>query len=365
MGLSMLDLAGKNDVEGFVRFNEKIFPARQHVRERFFWQYVDNPVLKDKKHPYVLLYQEDGDLVGQSLLNPCEWRYNTKGYRDYFGCDYFVLEEHRGAGGAALAMKTIRDRRDYFAIGVSEVAQKIWKYLGVSIVGRVQLFIWFRSPWVPVQLLLNAITGRGKGEVEEKGGPGFPDKVGAGGAEFRLLESLGMGQGSRHDLRWRDTLQFSRPADFLRWRFFDSPFDYGFYSGTGKSGSYFVVRQFVSKGVGMLLLVDYRVPDRDAGSWRSVLEASKELARRTGCGGVIAGSSHAFFDRGLREGSFRDLKSGSVIMTNTEKVNLAGALEKRESIYATMADSDPDLNFEDPMGMAIGKLKSRIRGLFR
>lgn len=356
MGLSMLNISKKKEVEGFIRFNGRIFPARKDVKERFFWQYVDNPALSDKKHPYVLLYEEDGTLVGQSLLNPCEWRFNDREYRDHFGCDYFVLPDHRGAGGAALAMKTIKDRRDYFAIGVSELAQKIWKYLGVRIVGKVQLFIWFSSPWIPMTLLLNALLGKGK----VKGSPRFPERVSSVGSEFKRLKRVG----SWHDKPWKDTLQFSRSADFLRWRFFDSPFDYGFYSTAGKSPIYFIVRRFVSKGVMMLLLVDYRVPERDSASFRSVLDASKALARDMGCGGVIAGSSHSFFDKVLKGSSFRDLKSGSVIMTDTEKVELDGALEKRDSIYATMADSDPDMNFEDPMGMAIGKIKGKIRGIF-
>ncbi|MBN2331333.1 MAG: GNAT family N-acetyltransferase [Candidatus Aenigmarchaeota archaeon] len=360
MGLSMLNLSSRKDVEGFIRFNSMIFPSRRDVKERFFWQYVDNPALRDKKHPYVLLFHEKGTLVGQSLLNPCDWRYNGKAYRDYFGCDYFVLPEHRGAGGAALAMKTIRDRRDYFAIGVSEVAQKIWKRLGVRIVGKVRLYIWFSSKWVPMILLFSALAGRGKGKAAVKGGPPFPESVRAEGREFRLLTRIG----HWHDVPWKDTLQFSRSTGFLRWRFFDSPFEYGLYSTTGKSPAYFVVRRFSSKGVDMLLLVDYRVPFRDAGSWKSVLEASKALARRLGCGGVIAGSSHSFFDAGLQERSFRDLRSGSVIMTNTTKAGLDGALDRRDAIFATMADSDPDLNFEDPLGMAIGKVKGRIRGLF-
>ncbi len=357
MGISMLDLSRKKDADSFIRFNGEIFPRRKCVRDRFFWQYVDNPALTDKKHPYVLLYEEDGKLMGQSLLNPCCWRYNGKEYKGYFGCDYFVVPEHRGAGGAALAMKTIKDKRDYFAIGVSEVAQRIWKRLGVRIVGKVQLFIWFCSPWVPFRLVMNALLGKG----EAKGSPRFPERISAGGSEFRLQKSVGRW----NDRPWKDTLQFSRSADFLKWRFFDSPLGYGFYSSSGKTPMYFVVRRFSSKGITMLLLVDYRVPGKDASSYKSVLDATKALADHMGCGGVIAGSSHSFFDRLLKESSFRDLKSGSVIMTNTGKVDLQGALERRDSIYATMADSDPDMNFEDPMGMAIGKVKRKLRGIFR
>jgi GNAT superfamily N-acetyltransferase len=360
MGLEMLNTSDREEMKGFIQFNRRIFPKRKVVKERFVWQYVDNPVLKDKKNPYVLLYYDEGKLLGQSLLNPFEWYYGGKRHTDYYGCDYYVLEEHRGAGGAALAIKTIRDKHDYFAIGVSEVAQQIWKRLGVRTVGRLDLFVWFRNPLVPFKLVLNTLFRRGsKGAVKTAS---FPQKITAGGSEFRLLGKIDKWK----DYLWKGVVQFARDREFLKWRFFESPFEYYFYtSDSGKVPMYLVVRKFVSKGLDMLLLVDYRVPERDIKSWQAVLEASKFLAKETGCHGVITGSSHSFFDEELKRNSFRHLKAGSVIMTNTEKVDLGEALEKRDMVYATMADSDPDMNFEDPVEMALGKLKNKLRGIFR
>jgi len=354
MRLSMLNLSDKKEVRDFIRFNKRVFPVRKNVEKRFFWQYIDNPFLKSKKNPYVLLYCDDkGRLIGQSLLNPVTWWFRGKKYQGNFGCDYYVLEESRGASGAALAFKTIKDKKDYFAIGVSEVAQKIWKSLGVKIVGRLNLFVWFKNPFVPLRLFKKILfkSKKDRGKCIK-----LPEKIKVNGTEFRLMDKIDEWK----EYYWKNTLQFSRSLEFLKWRFFDSPNRYCFYLADSKPRMYFVLRKCFLRGMEMLLLVDYMVPHKNSKLFETILRASKMLARKIKCYGIIAGSSHVFFDTELKKSSFVNLKRGGVIMTNTERVNLDGALKDRDIIYATSADSDYDLNFEESVEVIMNQLRNKI-----
>src|SRR4030042_1163878 len=106
MPLSLLDM---KNVGEYVAFYNAIHPEIKGAKERFLWQFAANPFLKGES-PYVLLSYKDGKIVGQSLLNPFEWRFKGKTRRAWVGNDWYLLEKYRGAMGSALAMQTLKDR---------------------------------------------------------------------------------------------------------------------------------------------------------------------------------------------------------------------------------------------------------------
>ena len=331
MPLSMLNL---DDTNEFIDFNRIIYPKRNGIRKRFEWYMLGNPFLEDRRHPYVLLYNKDSKIVGQSLLNPFVWRYMGKEHLDYMGIDWYVLPEYRGPIGTALAMKTLKDRPHYFGIGFSEAAKNIWSALGVRDIGRVDIYIWLGKP----MRMIRSVARMMKGSRREIG-PLLPKRIDAGNDSFHIVESPD--HWKEHE--WKGVIEFSRPAKYLRWRFFDSPRKYFFYMSSDRR-SYFVIRESFMKGLNFIVLVDYRVPEMDRKSFDSILRACKKIARTAKYDGILAGSSHSFFDnRFKRNFFFRTRRGGGAIMTNADVGEVPEKIISRELVYATIADSDMDL----------------------
>ncbi len=317
-------------LDEYISFYNNIHPEIKGAKRRFLWQFAANPFLNGDD-PYVLLSYKDGKIVGQSLLNPFEWHFNGKTRRDYLGNDWYLMEKYRGAMGSALAMQTLKDRPYYFGIGFSEMAERVWKYLGVRKIGNAKKFVWLRNPLKLRKLI------RHSGSPE--GAPlKTPKRVAYKGITFLLAERPVHWK----ENYWKDTLQFSHTAEFVRWRFFDSPRKYHFYISEDKS-SYFVLRKSFLKGLNLLLLVDYRVPFQDERAFDSIAKIAKKVAKANRLDGVFVVSSHAFFDNMLKKNFFIDIRGKGLIMTNAEIDAPAEKMRKRELIYATMADSDVEL----------------------
>ena len=335
MPFSMLDLG---DIDEYMEFYRRIYPERKSPRERFSWQCLENPVLKRREDAYVLLFYKDRGIVGQSVLCPFEWHFRGKKRTDYMGVDWFVLEKHRGPIGTALAMKTIKDRPYYFGIGFSDEAERVWKRLGLRAIGNVEMFVWLRNPLKVIKLVAQRLGfSPGNSEVPVK----MPERVMAKGMSFSLVRDAGHWE----EHPWSDTLETSRPADFLRWRFFRSPVKryYLYMSRDYGKPAYFVLRESFVRGFKFLVLVDYRIPERDEKAFDSVLKAAKRIAAAGGFDGIITASSHRFFDRRLRRALFMRMRKGPEVLTNAELDVPGEIIKNRELVYMTMADSDMDL----------------------
>jgi len=336
-----------DQVENFLNFNKKIYPQRNNERERFQYHLINNPLLKDKTHPYgFLAFNENNEIVGQFLLNPCEFYFSGQDYKGFFGCDYYVLEGYRGALGAFLAFKTIRSSKSYFAIGVTEIAQKIHLSLGTKIIGSLEKFIWFRNFFSPILVAKSLIAKNNSSLAKYNKNNHFPENLFSLGKEFKLVEYLD----TWDNYHWNNTLEFSRSLEFLKWRFFGNLKGYYFYlSKDPKNLFYFTVRKSIWRGLFLIIIVDYKIPFQDKDAWKAILNASKLLAKLNNSDGVLTLSSHKFFDEGLRKEFFLKIGNPNLILTN---VNINFSIEdakRRNLVYATMADSDTDLNFDEAL----------------
>ena len=291
----------------------------------------------------MLCFGKGSKIVGQYLLNPFEWSFRGKKHKGYWGIDYFVLEGESGVCGAVLARTAIRNYRPYFTIGPSEISKMICLALGTRTVGSLKKFIWPRNPAIPLLIGISLIVKRRPFLIrQESNDDKFPVRLSCNGVKFRRIEELD----GWKEYHWKETIELSRSLQFLRWRFFNKYRKYYFYltSNLAKP-SYFVVRRCFWRGLIVLVIVDYRTAYRDYDSWQAILHAAKVLARLNRCDGVITGSSHEFFDKGLKRKSFIKVGRESLILTNCEICFSDEVIEKREIIYATMADCDTDLCF--------------------
>ncbi|MBI5375230.1 MAG: hypothetical protein HZA77_07325 [Candidatus Schekmanbacteria bacterium] len=331
-------------IDNFLDFNKKSFPERKNTSERFKYQFIENPLLQDKEHPHgYLCYNDNDEIAGQFMASPFEFHLSGRDYKGYFGCDYYVSENSRGISGAVLACKAIRSYRPYFAIGLTETAKKIHLSLGTKVLGNLRKFIWVRNLINPLLITAKLYSKEGAKEGYYKNRRS-PEKISSYGEEFVLADN----SDGWNNYHWTDTLEFSRSPEFLKWRFFGTLKGYYFYlSKKSKNQSYFVVRKSMWRGMQFLLLLDYKVPYQDEKAFLAILKASKLLAKELGCDGVITFSSHMFFDQGLKKSFFFKIGNQNLILTNADIDSRESSINKREFVYATIADSDIDFDFDE------------------
>lgn len=326
--------------EDFFRFNEEAYPKRKNIKERFQFQVCDNPLLKDKSNPcFLIACDENGKIIGQFGLNPFVYYFRGEHRTCFCGFDLFVSEKNRGQGaGSSLVKRAINKFKPLFAVGVSEAARN--RYAGFQFVGSVCTFVWIRKFRNLVKGCLYLMRRRDyqfKSKKAKK--PEFPEILSFKDHIFKQVKSLGEWGGSEWN---KNVLEFSRPLNFLKWRFFKRPGYYCYLSDNGSS--YFVVRRTNWKGLNFLLLVDYKVL-KDIKMFKSILRISKSLARKMRCDGIITMSSHKLFDASLKRNLFFKIGSPSLVLTSGALDIPLKKVEEREFLIMTMADADFEFAF--------------------
>ncbi|MBN2411422.1 hypothetical protein JXQ31_06990 [candidate division KSB1 bacterium] len=337
MNLLKLTSAYLNDL---LEFNKRIFPDRADVRDHFQFLYVDNPLIENKNNPNGLIaFDEDRKLIGQFMLTPAEYYFDGRRSICFFGCDYFVLEEHRRSGvGALLAMKAINGYRPYFTIGASEDAKKISLSLKTRHIGDLCKFIRLKNVFTPVKFVLKKITGQ-KTQGDSKS-TNFPGSINVKSSCFKLVSLI-----SEWDYQYTDKqyIEFSRSAGFIQWRFFSRPGVYFFYRLENTS-CFFVCRVLTWHGLSLLSIVDYRTTLKKSREFDLILKAARKLTTLTGLDGIMTMSSLSFFDRILKKNGFIGTGRPQPVLTNAPVDISPEQIENRNIVYATMADCDIDLN---------------------
>lgn len=333
--------------EEFLKFNIEINPTRNDIVERFQFQILDNPLLKDKSCPHILFaYDDHHQIIGQHLHNPFEYYFKGRRLNGFFGYDFFVLEAYRNKGvGSALAKKAKADFYPHFGIGVSEISRKIHLALGNKVIGNLFIFIWIRNILSPFRYARKVILkNKDKPKVNRLIELEFPEVVTLDDHCYRRVASL---KDWRYQFWNEDVMEFSRSLEFLNWRFLDKKDKYYFYLlDEAYSTTYFVIRKIYAKGLRLLAIVDYRIPFEDRCRFKSILHAAKHLAKMAGCDGVFTMSSHRFFDRILHWNFFFKVGRPINILTNADFNMPRENIDDRRSVLATMAESDLDFYFE-------------------
>jgi len=338
-----IDYLKPDQWDEFFRFNQKMNPTRNDVIPRLKFQIFDNPLLKDRSHPNILVACDDqGKIIGQHLHNPFEYHFRGQCHQGFYGFDFYVLKSYRGKGiGSAIARKSRDEFFPHFGVGVSEASKKIHLALDNKIIGNLFIFIWIRNIFSPIRWAISAIAGKKR---SLKAQFDFPPEQEVNDDRFKLIESID---------RWNyqnwaeNVLEFSRSAEFINWRFLSQQQKYACYRLQNVAAdSYFVVRKIYTRGLKLLAIVDYRIPFADKEKFQKIIYAAKRLAKRLRFDGVFTMSSHRFFDDMLKKNRFIKIGRPIHIMTNAKLEFSRQQIDERNCVYATMAESDLDYYFE-------------------
>lgn len=333
--------------QDFIEFNSAINPDRDDAETRFKSEVLANPLLENKSQPFILVaFDGNHRIVGQHLHNPFEYCFEGKIDKGFFGYDFYVTEACRGQGiGYALASESDRQFFPHFGLGVSEKSKKILLSLNNRVIGNLYIFIWLKNIASLIRLIRHLLfkerTRTNSKQIEMNI---FPQQIEVDGNTFRRVGSIEQWSFTpiKHEL-----LEFSRSLEFLNWRFFNRNGKYAFYLlNEPDSKTYFVVRPIATKGLNLLAIVDYRCSVDDNKSFKLILRASKFLARFVRCDGIFTMSSHQHFDTILIKNGFIKKRKPINLLTNAPIDFAHDLIERRQNVFATMADSDLDYYFK-------------------
>lgn len=370
----------ERDYADFLLFHAKAYPKHLNVKERFQFQFLENPLLQDKTKTHIFLARDKkNNILGQYGVNPQEYSLRGINQIGFCGCDLFVDESARkyGAGGF-LSMKAIKSCTPHFSIGVSAEAKPILLSLQMKKIGEVYRYLWIRkwlNPKRTAKMIIAAL--RQKEAVSSVGNPQksnpplpkqkiFPQSISSEDYCFSLMDKKTLEQWSKN--KWpiekssnnepqnydaHDLLMFTRNSAFLQWRFFTIP---GYYVYQFNS-NYFAITPVRWKSLNLLAIVDIQVDlfNKSTNSLiNAMITAAKKITEEYQYDGIITLSSHAALDNRLRRHFFMRLGSPFDFYTNVLAVSNNNAnfftperIKKREATHIAMVDSDLEFSFWD------------------
>jgi hypothetical protein len=151
------------------------------------------------------------------------------------------------------------------------------------------------------------------------------------------------------DYAWSDeVITFSRPSEYLEWRYLNHPEHYRLYTLQDSSPTvYFVIRRYHWRELSLLCVVDYRVPSGDARAFDRVLNAAKALAKAGKFDGVVVFSSLGFVDERLGSQGFRRIGQPTIVVVKGDLPLDETRIAERNSILVTLSDCDQDFVIYD------------------
>lgn len=355
-----ITLLTNEEFEDFLIFHKASYPTRRDVRERFRFQFLENPLLNDKKIPYIFLaHAHDNSIVGQYGINPFFYQYNGQKYSGYCGCDLIVKDDFKKYGvGGLLSIKAIKSYHPHISIGVSKQARPILESLNMKKVGETNLFLWLRNPFALLKGVADYITdgkiSRGKKLNPVHFAVDFPTEIrGDQGVALQVLNVDAWPE----SFAKRMVFEFSRDVNFMRWRF---PLEKGYhiYSFKDKIGDkqreteeefkinpYFVVRILPWQGMNLLALIDYRAGYENQQFLRELFQIIKKIARNVDCDGIITLSSHTFYNDNLKRERFFKIGAPLDIYVSNDVIFPEKNVKGGTAALITMADSDLEFAF--------------------
>ncbi len=331
------------EYDDYIIFNRKIYPERNDIEKRFKFIFIDNPFVKDKEKPDCYIAKSGSEIIGQVKLLRQAFLLNDDIQDCYFGCDFYVNGINRKGGlGGFLAVKAINEHQPHFAIGTSDIAEKIHLALKEKNIGHLYKFLYFSSiKGICKYFLINRLNFKSK---ESKTEVIFPEEI---FIEKKKFSKAKVDDNINYSFRSNNLVEFLRNTDFIKWRYFSFKDKYHLYYMKGDIDSpaiWFVCRITKWKGLNILVLVDYRACFRNNTDFKRIIKAVKKVAGMNKLDGIFTTSSLKNSDKILSHNAF--IKIGSLNILTNAKINYdEDKINKRDFILATMADSDYDFNF--------------------
>jgi len=329
----------------YIKFNESVYPDRGDIKQSFQKRLLDNPLLKDKNKPYVILALDDNEeIIGQFIISPVELILKNEIKQGFFGSDFIVDEKNRSTGaGALLALRAIRSFKPYFAIGVSEHAHKIHLTCDTNLIGCAYKYLYLRKR---VSTGIKTIKGIINPDVhtDNTSSIEFPAEVKSN--EYSFQKSININDFQSGDFDG-DAIKFVHSKSFLRWRFFSGTGRYAMYVSDRSKQNYFIVRKCSWRGLNLLFIVDYFFSQRNEPALKNILKASQDISKLCDLDGVITISSLQTVDAYLKKESFHQIKNPIWVFASSYMIPGKDIIDSRNAVFITPADSDYEFNFDN------------------
>ncbi|MBN2452686.1 MAG: GNAT family N-acetyltransferase [Candidatus Omnitrophica bacterium] len=243
------------------QFHAGMFRDRKKVKDRWLWEYVQNPAPADGK-PLIWILRIGGKIAGQMCVMPVTLNIFGRPYKAGWCQDFIVLPGHRKKGMGYSIVKQVTEQSGKYvemllAIVASEASYRIFSKASYIDAGFMDRAVIISNPGnfsgavtgnaalrIPLRLAAGAVFGvsgiagslLARGDVEVAQYSGTPGELDALCSEVS------------RDL----PLSIRRSGDFISWRFVDEPRGgYKIFVGRSKEGvrGYLALREEeVSRG---------------------------------------------------------------------------------------------------------------------
>ena len=332
--------------QDYLTFVSQIYPQRGRVSQRFATQVLQNPFLADADHPEILLALDGDTIIGHFGLNPYPFHWQNQTLLGHSGFDFYVLEDYRQHGVGKMLAAAAVEQLPYLGIGATPVAERIYTKLGATTVGQMYRYLWLRGPAPTLYLAGQALF--------KERWPRQPQAIGDFGNLPRQIEAAGVNfalrtQADGHeDYAWdANTLTFTRSSLFLDWRYFQHPQHYRLYARDATPTQFFVLRREAWRGLSLLCMVDYRIPQQQVDKFPIMLQAAKELVKQGKFDGLVVYSSLQAIDEALLSQKFRKIGQPTIVVLKGELPMDEARIASQNYVLATLADCDQDFVVHD------------------
>lgn len=327
----------KYSLSTITQFNNECFEIRGNHKTYDDYRFIDNP-FSSPTFDFLYGVEKDNKYIAQMLTTPGALTYNEEITPAYWGQDYIVLEEYRGAGiGKGLSEYYLK--KDYYiAVGFSEKSAVIHQKMGAEKIGYLDFYEKWGSNFSKLKFLLE----RGL-KIKPKSTDTyiFPRNI----KNFDLVNNVNELQ--IPNLNWnKETIETVRNKAFLEWRFFYKPNHYFVYQTKPddklENSIYFVAKPYFYKGVNWLRVIDYRYQINNKNQFEDILKAIEGLRKELNLYGILISSSLEKTNRYLEKLNFKQTKHEVVLTTypfSHEKSD-----NTTNHFMISFADSDMDMH---------------------
>jgi hypothetical protein len=327
------------DLDEIVRFNTRLYPKRNKIKESFVYRFYDNPFSKNLINESLIALDSNNNIVGQDLLMPSILLYQGKQYPAFWEMDFIVDERYRGMNGVLLAKKATVVR-NLFGVGYSKQSIGLRLAIGEPIIGCLVKYIKICNPFFFLHYY--KIIKKNKTVTD------FPETINLKNGNFnrvRNSESILSQNGSWN----KNYLEFTRNKEFVDWRFFTYKDKYFVYSylpiqnNISNNPVYFIVRPIIWENMHCLLLVDYRLDLDNIKMFETILKTVSKLAFNMKYDAIIAGCSIPGYEKTLKRKFFFPFGERMDIISRFYKTIDSSTHER--NVFVTFADSDCDFYY--------------------
>lgn len=329
--------------QGFLDFACCVHPKEDGLKERMQWfAFGAKLAASNTSLPGLAIVKDNGEIIGQCMMSPFEFHLRQKKHVGYFGYDFFVKEEYRDRGaGELLFVQGVRLYAPFVGVGLTHIVEKISKSAGIQTIGLLKNFIWMKKSFsLSTPFLKSRSVKSAPDNVKPASQAVFPVQLDVSGLIFERVEVVPEEFAPSCP---EEVLEPVRSAEFLKWRFWDCPREYGAYINYNSLGPlWMAVRTVLYQGMRLLLIVDHRFPLAKPESLEIILKAAKCVCEDAHLEGVLVASTYAPMEDVLKREGFLLAGRPSSVIAYLPSEEFSPIVK---SIHLTMADSDLDFSF--------------------